>query len=188
MQENEDLATTDELTEEELDDVLDDDEMTIGEFEIESLDTPNGVLELPADGIVEDIDDVDDDLFDDDDTAIVMGGIATVGAETASPLETRVAELEAAARTLAKAEVVRENRKVKRKVSAATTGAGAVGLMPVLLQLVGAIDLNPELAATASAVASLVGAFAAGWLTPERTPPLPSASAHSVLKLGQTDV
>jgi hypothetical protein len=185
MQENEDLATTDELTEEELDDVLDDDEMTIGEFEIESLDTPNGVLELPADGMVED---VDDDLFDDDDTAIVMGGIATVGAETASPLETRVAELEAAARTLAKAEVVRENRKVKRKVSAATTGAGAVGLMPVLLQLVGAIDLNPELAATASAVASLVGAFAAGWLTPERTPPLPSASAHSVLKLGQTDV
>lgn len=185
MQENEDLATTDELTEEELDDVLDDDEMTIGEFEIESLDTPNGVLELPADGIVED---VDDDLFDDDDTAIIMGGIATVGAETASPLETRVAELEAAARTLAKAEVVRENRKVKRKVSAATTGAGAVGLMPVLLQLVGAIDLNPELAATASAVASLVGAFAAGWLTPERTPPLPSASAHSVLKLGQTDV
>jgi hypothetical protein len=187
MQENEDLATTDELTEEELDDVLDDDEMTIGEFEIESLDTPNGVLELPADGIVEDVD--DDDLFDDDDdTAIIMGGIATVGAETASPLETRVAELEAAARTLAKAEVVRENRKVKRKVSAATTGAGAVGLMPVLLQLVGAIDLNPELAATASAVASLVGAFAAGWLTPERTPPLPSASAHSVLKLGQTDV
>jgi hypothetical protein len=185
MQENEDLATTDELTEEELDDVLDDDEMTVGEFEIESLDTRNGVLELPADGIVED---VDDDLFDDDDTAIVMGGIATVGAETASPLEMRVAELEAAARTLAKAEVVRENRKVKRKVSAATTGAGAVGLMPVLLQLVGAIDLNPELAATASAVASLVGAFAAGWLTPERTPPLPSASAHSVLKLGQTDV
>jgi uncharacterized membrane protein YfcA len=83
------------------------------------------------------------------------------------------------------AEVAREDRRVQRKVGTATTGAGAVGLLPILLQLAGAIDLPPALAATASTLAAIVGAFAAGWATPERKPPLPSSSAHAMLGLGR---
>jgi hypothetical protein len=203
MQEHEELAT-EEPPEEELDDVLDDDddgEMTIATFEIDSLEPGNGLPELSEDD--DDLlagapdDDVDDDLFDDDvlidDSAVIVGGFADVGGfpgvgvgtGEVSPIEARVAELEAAARTLAAAEVTREGQRIKRKVTAATTGAGAVGLLPVLLELVDAISLSPSLAATASAGAAIVGAFAAGWYTPERTPALPSSSAHTVLKLGE---
>jgi hypothetical protein len=204
MQEHEELAT-DEPPEEELDDVLDDDddaEMTIATFEIDSLEPGNGLPELSEDD--DDLlagapdDDVDDDLFDDDvlidDSALIVGGLADVGfagvgvgvgTGEVSPIEARVAELEAAARTLAEAEVTREGQRVKRKVTAATTGAGAVGLLPVLLELVDAISLTPSLAATASAGAAIVGAFAAGWYTPERSPALPPSSAHTVLKLGE---
>jgi hypothetical protein len=96
----------------------------------------------------------------------------------------RLAKLEAAARELAAAEMTREGRKLRRKVAAATTGAGATGFIPLLLQLLGVYDLDPAMAATLSTVASLIGAFAAGWATPERTPPLPADSAHSLLKLG----
>jgi hypothetical protein len=203
MQEHEELAT-DEPPEEELDDVLDDDddaEMTIATFEIDSLEPGNGLPELSEDD--DDLlagapdDDVDDDLFDDDvlidDSAVIVGGFADVGGfpgvgvgtGEVSPIEARVAELEAAARTLAAAEVTREGQRIKRKVTAATTGAGAVGLLPVLLELVDAISLSPSLAATASAGAAIVGAFAAGWYTPERSPALPPSSAHTVLKLGE---
>jgi len=111
------------------------------------------------------------------------GSVAVVGVE--EPLAARVARLEAAARELAAAEVTREQRRVQRKVGAATTGAGAVGFLPILLQLAGAIDLPPELAATASTLAAIVGAFAAGWVTPEREPPLPPSSAHALLDLGR---
>ena len=111
------------------------------------------------------------------------GSVAVVGVE--EPLAARVARLEAAARELAAAEVTREQRRVQRKVGAATTGAGAVGFLPILLQLAGAIDLPPALAATASTVAAIVGAFAAGWATPEREPPLPPSSAHALLDIGR---
>jgi hypothetical protein len=208
MQENEELVGTDEPpVDEELDDVLDDDageedddEVIVGTFEIDSLETGNGLPELSVD---EDADEEEDDDEGDDlvpadvglfveDDEIVMGdfddaavGVGVgVGVATTS-LERRVAELEAAARTLAQAEVEREGARVKRKVTAATTGAGAIGLLPALLQLVGAIDLPPSLAATASAAAAIIGAFGAGWVTPERTPPLPDASAHAVLRLGE---
>jgi hypothetical protein len=73
--------------------------------------------------------------------------------------------------------VTREARRVKRKVAAATTGAGATGLLPLLLQLLGVYDLDPAIAGMLSTLASLIGAFAAGWATPERTPPVPAASA-----------
>jgi hypothetical protein len=96
----------------------------------------------------------------------------------------RLAKLETAARELAAAEMTREGRRLKRKVAAATTGAGATGFLPLLLQLLGVYDVDPAIAATLSTVASLIGAFAAGWVTPERTPPLPAASAHSLLELG----
>jgi hypothetical protein len=96
----------------------------------------------------------------------------------------RLTKLEAAARELAAAEMTREARKLRRKVAAATTGAGASGFIPLALQLLGVYDLDPAIAASLSTVASLIGAFAAGWATPERTPPLPADSAHSLLQLG----
>jgi hypothetical protein len=110
------------------------------------------------------------------------GLVATVGMD--DDLEARIAQLEAAARELAAAEITREGRRVRRKVGAATTGAGAIGFLPILLQLAGAIDLPPALAATASTLAAIVGAFTAGWATPEREPPLPPTSAHALLDLG----
>jgi len=102
----------------------------------------------------------------------------------ADPTAARLAKLEAAARELAAAELTRESRRVKRKVAASATGAGITGFIPLALQMLGVYDLDPTLAATLSTVASLLGAFAAGWITPERTPPLPPASAHSLLELG----
>jgi hypothetical protein len=128
--------------------------------------------------------DEDDDAAVEPDLAIVgTGAVATVGSD--EDLEARLAKLEAAARELAAAEITREGRRVRRKVSAATTGAGAIGFLPILLQLAGAIDLPPALAATASTVAAIVGAFTAGWATPEREPPLPAPSAHALLDLGR---
>jgi hypothetical protein len=100
-------------------------------------------------------------------------------------IEARLARLEAAARALAAAEVTRERKKVRRKVSAATTGAGAIGAIPLLLQLAGAFDLDPELVATATTVAAALGAFIAGWITPERKPALPPAVAHETLTTGR---
>ena len=132
----------------------------------------------------------DEDLFadlelgeDEPQPELPPGVVATVG--TDDDLEARIAKLEAAARELAAAEVTREGRRVRRKVSAATTGAGAIGFLPILLQLAGAIDLPPALAATASTLAAIVGAFTAGWATPEREPPLPPTSAHALLDLGR---
>jgi hypothetical protein len=96
-------------------------------------------------------------------------------------VEARLARLEAAARALAAAEVKRDSKRVRRKVSAATTGAGAIGAVPLLLQLAGAFDLDPVIVATASTVAAAIGAFVAGWITPERKPALPPSVAHETL-------
>ncbi len=107
----------------------------------------------------DDFDDVDDDDVDaDDDTAA------------------RIAKLEEAARSLAAAEVARQNRRVKRKVAASTTGAGASGFIPLLLSLCGVYHLDPEITAALSTLASLIGAFAAGWITPERAPAVTAES------------
>jgi hypothetical protein len=89
-------------------------------------------------------------------------------------LDARVRRLEDAARALAVAEVARDRKRVRRKVSAATTGAGAIGAIPALLQLAGAFDLDPEIVAAASTVLAAIGAFVAGWATPERKPSLPA--------------
>jgi hypothetical protein len=90
--------------------------------------------------------------------------------------EERLARVEAAARALAQAEMTREQGRIKRKVSAASTGAGAIGFLPILLQLIGALDLSPELAATVSTGAAILGAFGAGWITPERKPAVAPAA------------
>jgi hypothetical protein len=81
----------------------------------------------------------------------------------------RVAELEAKVNTLTNAAVASEQRKVKRKVKAATGGAGLVGFIPIALQLVGALDLDPEIASAIAAFAAAAGALLAGWATPERS-------------------
>src|SRR3954447_12759834 len=131
----------------------------------------------------------DDDLEDDldvghgvDEAALTAAMLA--GQAAAGPAEDRLARLEAAARALAEAEVTRENGRVRRKVKAATTGAGLVGFVPVLLQLVGAFDLPPQLSSTVAAGAAILGAFAAGWATPERAPALPDATAHRLIEPG----
>jgi hypothetical protein len=137
------------------------------------------------------LDDDEDDEDDDDEEpftgAVFAGGFAQVGTAdttTTPSVEERLARLEAAARSLAAAEVVAESRKVRRKVTAATTGAGAIGVVPLLLQLLGAVDMPPEWAATFSTAAAAIGALAAGWLTPERQPPLPTGEASALLSLG----
>jgi hypothetical protein len=119
-------------------------------------------------------DEEDFDLdVDDDDVAV------------AAPVDDdRIAKLEAAARELAAADVDRHNRRVRRKVSAATTGAGASGFIPILLSLVGVYDLDPAVTAALSTLASLIGAFAVGYLTPERRPSLDPDIAHRIQTLG----
>ncbi len=87
----------------------------------------------------------------------------------------RVAQLETAVKTLAEQQAKRESKRVRRKVTAATGGAGAVGFVPILLQLAGAIDVSPEVASTVAAVAAALGALAAGWATPERAAPVSPA-------------
>lgn len=87
----------------------------------------------------------------------------------------RVAQLETAVKTLAEQQATQQNKRVRRKVTAATGGAGAVGFIPILLQLAGAIDVSPEVASTVAAVAAALGALAAGWATPERAAPVSPA-------------
>jgi hypothetical protein len=125
-------------------------------------------------------DEEDFDLdFDDDDVA-PAAPIAPAAVD-----DERIAKLEAAARQLAAADVDRHNRRVRRKVSAATTGAGATGLIPVLLSLVGVYDLDPAVTAALSTAASLIGAFVVGYVTPERRPSLDPALAHEIQALGR---
>src|SRR3954468_319206 len=60
--------------------------------------------------------------------------------------EADVALNDDAAARLANLEAVvmaREARRVKRKVAAATTGAGATGFIPLALQLFGVYDVDP---------------------------------------------
>ncbi len=136
---------------------------------------PDAEPEPPAD-LIE-----DEDLVDE---LVEPGFVAPAAVESAavlSDLEARIAKLEAAARALATAEVTRDRKKVRRKVSAASTGAGAVGAVPILLQLAGAFDLDPELVATISTAAAAIGAFVVGWLTPERKPSIPTAVALDTL-------
>ena len=206
---SEDPTGTDALLDDAVEDALDD---AVATFDVEQFD-PSSLFEdddAPADeavdvfgGADEEADEVEEDDEEDeedDEGADLLGeaafatGIAEVGLEEpaapaatapAGSLDERIARLEAAAQSLAAAEVTREGRKVRRKVVAGTTGAGAVGFIPILLELVGAINLDPELAATVATVAAVLGSLAAGYLTPERTPPLPDAEAQSLLGLGQ---
>lgn len=172
--------------------------------------TSNGHAEALLDEPSPDIDDVlDEDDFDDDVDRVspielggeedeveldADGGVAfsvapaPVPANGTAPgrvadaeLVARIQRLEQAAQALADAELSRDGRRVKRKVKAATGGAGIAALIPVVLQLAGAFDLSPELVSGITAAVALIGAFAAGWSTPERKPSLPSSAVQSLL-------
>jgi hypothetical protein len=104
--------------------------------------------------------------------ATAPAGVAVL--DDGASIDDRLARLEAAAQALADAELRRDGRRVKRKVKAATGGAGLAAVIPVILQLTGAMNLSPELASGIAAAAALIGAFAGGWSTPEREPSLPA--------------
>ena len=172
-------------------DLLDD-----GTYDTTQWSVPEAVDEQLA---LDDEDEEDDDEGDDEDAYDDIDGLigdpafdALVGiagqagalmSAPSSETDERLRRLEAAARELAAAEVTRESRKVRRKVTASTTGAGAAGFIPILLQMTDVYSLKPEIAMAVAAGASLLGAFAAGWLTPERQPPLPNATAQELLML-----
>jgi len=94
----------------------------------------------------------------------------------------RLAHLEQLANALIDAENAREGERVKRKVKASATGAAGAGLVPVVLMLTGAFNLDAELAATLSAGVAALASFATGYFTPERKPPLDPVIAHKVKK------
>jgi hypothetical protein len=170
-----DDAAADALLAEELEPV----EMANGKADLSLLEP--ALDELPDADVLDTLPSDDADLGDElepsfDDAALTMPATAT-----ATDIEARLAKLEAAARALATAEVTRDRKKVRRKVSAATTGAGVIGAVPILLQLAGAFNLDPEIVATASTVAAAIGAFIAGWLTPERKPTIPTEVALETL-------
>jgi hypothetical protein len=91
-------------------------------------------------------------------------------------LEARLERLERVQREVVRTAREREAARLRRKVVASTTGAGAAGFVPLLLQLVNAFHLSPELAATVSSAVAALGALAAGYLTPDRKPVLPPAT------------
>jgi hypothetical protein len=146
-----------------------DDQVVVEQLAPDAIDDGNGNglefddvdagVEMEQLGVEDDLEAVED-----------VPGAAGTAAPPATVAEERLARLEATTRALAEAEVGREQGRVRRKVTAATTGAGAIGFIPILLQLVDVLHLKPELAATASTVAAIFGAFAAGWVTPERQP------------------
>jgi hypothetical protein len=88
-------------------------------------------------------------------------------------VEARLARLEANQHQIVTAAREHEAARVRRKVVASTTGAGAAGFIPLLLQLVDALSLSPEVAATVTSAVAALGALVAGYLTPDRPPVLP---------------
>jgi hypothetical protein len=132
-----------------------------------------GLEDDTADGIGDDTDDgIEDDLLG----AADLLAEATTALPASMP-EERLARLEETARVLTQTEQAREQGRVRRKVKAATTGAGAAGFIPILLDLIGALDLPPELAATAATGASILGSLLAGYFTPEKAQPVTSTPA-----------
>lgn len=94
-------------------------------------------------------------------------------------VEARLARLEATQQQIVTAAREHEAARVRRKVVASTTGAGAAGFVPLLLQLVDALSLSPEVAATVTSAAAALGALVAGYLTPDRAPVLPQATGSA---------
>jgi hypothetical protein len=85
--------------------------------------------------------------------------------------DARTEQLEAAVAKLAAQQVAHEQRRVRRKVTAATGGAALTSFIPIALQLMGALNVTAEVASTVAAAAGALGALLAGYLTPERQAP-----------------
>ena len=120
--------------------------------------------ELAADELVGD--DMDAAEWAALDTTIPVDDAAPVAVPAAAPLtqdasagdgwddaewdefEARLERLEAIQHQVVLAARAHEAARVKRKVVASTTGAGAAGFIPLLLQLVDALSLSPQVAAT----------------------------------------
>jgi hypothetical protein len=115
-----------------------------------------------------------------EDTSVMPISIPMPDVEVTSAEDRRLAQLEQLANALIDAENTREGQKVKRKVKASATGAAGAGLVPVVLMLTGAFNLDPELAATLSAGVAALASFLTGYLTPERQPALDPVVAHKV--------
>jgi hypothetical protein len=131
----------------------------------------------------EDLEDDDLELGEYDDVQVAALDHAFEVEEQADP---RVAKLESAVQELAGAEVKREQQRVRRKVTAATGGAGLVGVVPILLQFVGAFEMSAEAASALAAGLAALGALAAGYLTPERKAPLPAEVAAEIMSGART--
>jgi hypothetical protein len=167
------------------------DEDGVGEAGVPDDDAADGVI-ADAQGVPEitpvpaPIDFTEPGLEEDDadlrTPPVAVAETATVAAVAPAAGQERIDQLEQVAKALTAAMVTRENGRVRRKVSASATGAALVGAVPVILQLIGALDLSPELAATVSAAAATVAAFLTGYATPERKPMLQPEMVHEVLK------
>ena len=147
--------------------------------------------ELAADELVGD--DMDAAEWAGLDTTMPIGDPAPIAAALAAPataeapgsdgwddsewedFEARLERLEATQHQVVLAARAHEAARVRRKVVASTTGAGAAGFIPLLLQLVDALHLSPEVAATVTSAVAARGALVAGYLTPDRPPVLPGA-------------
>ena len=117
-----------------------------------------------------------------EEVAVVPVALAEPEVELTSDQDRRLAQLEQLADALIDAENTREGQKIKRKVTASATGAAGAGLVPVVLMLTGAFNLDPELAATLSAGVAALASFVTGYLTPERQPALDPVVSTKVKK------
>ena len=134
----------------------DDEEIEFDGALVTQIEPPVLIAGLDASyGEDEDVEDLHDDDLDLD------AGVA----------DARVTQLETAVTRLAAQQAAKEQQRVRRKVTAATGGAGLASLIPVALQLMGALNVTAEVASTVAAVAAAVGALLAGYLTPERQAP-----------------
>lgn len=168
---------------------LDDTSQLIGGAVVTQLEAPLVASEQDLDALFgededeEDLgdDDLDLDLGDEFEAPpVALDHAFEVPTAAAVQEPERVAQLETAVKALAGQSADRESRRVRRKVTAATGGAGIVGLIPIVLQLAGALDVSPEVASTVAAVAAALGALAAGWATPERPKPISPAEILAV--------
>ena len=142
--------------------------------------TPDPGSEFVADAGTADIDmpdeDAADELFGSDADAAELAALAATnghGGAEADDIEARLERLERAQREVVAAGRKRDAARVRRKVVASTSGAAAAGFVPILLQLVNALHVSPEVAATVASAVATLGALVAGYLTPERPPALP---------------
>jgi hypothetical protein len=154
--------------------------LLIGGAMVTQVETPVLASEQDLDALFGEDEDEEDLGEDDLDLDVAFEPAAPDDAlELSEPQPERVAQLETAVKTLAEQQAKHESKRVRRKVTAATGGAGIVGLIPIVLQLAGALDVSPEVASTVAAVAAALGALAAGWATPERAAPLSPAEILS---------